>query len=76
VGTEVKVSELRKKSPSELEVRALELKKTIFSCRSAGVGGEEKKQSHKKRGCRKELARILTIKREMELNEIPGEQVL
>lgn len=76
MGTEVKISDLRQKSSSELDTRTVELKKTIFSCRSAGVGSEEKKQCHKKRNCRKELARILTIKRERELEEIPSEPLL
>jgi ribosomal protein L29 len=76
VGNDVKVSQLREKSAAELDARTVELKETIFSCRSAGVGSEEKKQTHKKRSCRKELARILTIKRERELNEVPGEPLL
>ena len=72
MGREVKVSELRQKSDAELNVRKDELKKSIFTCRSEGVGSDEKKQSHKKRNCRKEFARILTVKRERELNEIPS----
>jgi ribosomal protein L29 len=76
VRTEVNVSDLRKKTASELELRAIELKHEIFACRSAGVGSEEKKQSHKKRNCRKELARILTITREREIIEVPSEPLL
>ena len=72
MGSEVKVSELRQKSDAELNVRKDELKKSIFACRSEGVGSDEKKQCHKKRNCCKELARILTIKREREFDEIPS----
>lgn len=73
---EVSITELRNKSHAEMTLRAMELKKSIFLCRSAGVGDEEKKMSKKKREARKELARILTIKREREMNEIPREPLL
>lgn len=76
VSSEVKIIELRKQENPELNARAAELKRTIFSCRSAGVGAEEKKLSGKKRSCRKELARILTVKREREINEVPREPLL
>ena len=76
VSKEVRITELREKSDAELCARALELKKDIFLCRTAGVGSEEKKLSHKKRNSRKEFARIMTIRREKELNEIPREPLL
>lgn len=73
---EASITELRNKSDAEMKLRAIELKKSIFLCRSAGVGSEEKKLSKKKKDARKELARLLTITRERELNEIPREPLL
>jgi ribosomal protein L29 len=73
---EVKVSELRNKKEDELQARIVDLKRDMFVNLSAGVGNENKGMSRKKAICRKEIARIMTILRERELDQIFEEILL
>jgi ribosomal protein L29 len=70
------IGDLRKKSKEELLGRREELKKELYEVRSVGVTGGEKPSSEKLKSCRKEVAQILTILRERELQEDYREPLL
>ena len=65
-----KISELREKADAELLDRKVELERTMFLDRSIVATSGEKQQVAKVRAMRKEIARILTIIRERELEQL------
>ncbi len=69
-------SVLRKKSDAELLETKNELERSLFKARSILVTGGEKKQHAKIRVMRREIARILTIIRERELQQSLREPLL
>ena len=64
------ISELREKADAELLDRKVELERTMFLDRSIVATSGEKRQVAKVRAMRKEIARILTIIRERELEQL------
>lgn len=64
---EVMMTELRKKSDEELKSRWEDRKSELFVLRSKAATSGEKVSSHKLRICRTEIARVLTLLREREL---------
>jgi large subunit ribosomal protein L29 len=64
-----KASELRNESEEELDVKLVSLSKEIFELRSERLDSKTQK-THLIRQKRKEIARILTIKRERELTKV------
>lgn len=73
---EVTASELRVKTDVELLEKKKELERSIFMARSILVTSGEKKQDAMIRQMRKEIARILTIIRERELQQSVREPLL
>jgi large subunit ribosomal protein L29 len=73
---EVTASELREKSDSELLEKKRELEKEKFNVRSVVATSGEKRQDEKVRAIRKGIARICTILRERELQQMPREPLL
>ena len=69
-------SVLREKTDAELIERKKELEKSMFVARSAVSTSGEKRQDAKVRAMRKEIARILTIIRERELQQVLREPLL
>ena len=67
----MKGSELRNESPEELDLMLENLKKEIFELRSQKLDSKSQK-THLIAEKRKDIARILTLKREMELKENEG----
>jgi len=66
-----KVSDLRELSPSELEERLTETKEELFNLRFQNATGQL--DNYKRIGVlRKEVARIKTILRQKEIEEIEG----
>jgi len=64
------MSDLRKKSNEELQAEIVDLKKVQYVERSANATtGEKKGALTRLRNARREIARILTILRERELEE-------
>ena len=74
--SEVTASELRKKSDAELLDKKKELERNTFMARSIVATSGEKRQDAKVRVMRKEIARILTIIRERELQELLRDPLL
>jgi ribosomal protein L29 len=72
----MRVSDLREKTDVELIAISEELRKEKFAIRSAVSTNGEKKQSSKMCSVRKELARILTIIRERQLQQQLREPLL
>ena len=72
----VTVADLRSKADAELMARAEELRKEKFTLKSAVSTNGEKKQSAKMNALRKEMARILTIMRERQLQQQLREPLL
>ena len=64
------ISEFREKADAELLDRKVELERTMFLDRSIVATSGEKRQVAKVRAMRKEIARILTIIRERELEQL------
>ncbi len=73
---EVTASELRVKTDVELLEKKKELERSMFMARSILVTSGEKKQDAMIRQMRKEIARILTIIRERELQQSLREPLL
>lgn len=63
----MKITELREKSPVEREKLLLELRKKVRELRFA-VAGRETRNHREHRVARKDIARMLTLGREEELN--------
>lgn len=61
-----KIEELRNENSEELEVKLVTLKKEIFKLRSEQLENKSK-QTHLIGAKRKEIARILTIKKQREI---------
>lgn len=70
----MKASELRKLSSEELKEKVLELKKKLFNLRFQNKIGSLSKNSEIKE-TKKDIARILTILKERELNKTNGQEV-
>jgi large subunit ribosomal protein L29 len=64
------ISELREKADAELLDRKAELERAMFLDRSIVATSGEKRQVAKVRAMRKEIARILTLLRERELEQL------
>lgn len=64
-----KASELKNESGEELDVKLETLRKEIFELRSERLDSKTQK-THLIRQKRKEVARILTVKRERELTKV------
>jgi ribosomal protein L29 len=73
---EVSVSELREKSEAELLGRKSELEREMFAIRSSVTTGSDTAKASTIPLMRKEIARILTIVRERELQQEPREPLL
>ncbi len=61
------VTELKKKTNEELMARCLERKRELYDLRCKAATSGEKVSSHKLRLFRQEIARVLTVLREREL---------
>ena len=74
--SELTASELREKSNAELVDKKRELERDRFLARSVVATSGEKRQDAQARAMRKEIARILTILRERELQQSLREPLL
>ena len=73
---EIRASELREKTDAELLTKRDELEREKFTVLCSVAASGEKKQSAKVGAIRKEIARILTIIRERELEQLLREPLL
>lgn len=70
-----KIEDIRNESPEELDLKLITLKKEIFKLRSEQLENKSK-QTHLISTKRKEISRILTIKRERELAQELAQEVV